>query len=102
MSLVFAWEKLYLAVDALCGPGSQSERLIDAATLCLSQIRPEELPHELQGEFITLMDELTAVQPDGEESSIRATVNTLDAADRDKAIGKILHIFSAVCRHFEV
>ena len=102
MSLVFAWEKLYLAVDALCGRGSQADRLVDATTLCLSNIRPDDLPVELRGAFIQLMEELTAVRADSDEASIRATINSLDASDRDKAIGKILHIFSAICRHFEV
>ena len=102
MSLVFGWEKMYLAVDALCGRGSQGDRLIDATTLCLSDIRPDDLPVELRGEFIQLMDELTAVRVNGNEANIRATVNSLDPSDRDKAIGKILHIFSATCRHFEV
>ena len=89
MSLVFAWEKMYLAVDALCGRGSQVDRLIDATTLCLSNIRPDDLPVELRGEFIQLMDELTAVRVNGVEANIRATANSLDASDRDKAIGKI-------------
>ena len=98
MSLVYAWEKLYFAVDALCGQGSQSARLAQAATRGLIQVRPEDLPVELRGEFIELMNDLTAVRVDGVEANVKATIDTLDAADREKAINTILVIFSTACR----
>ena len=99
MSLVYAWEKLFLAVGALCGQGSQSERLINATTLGLVHVRPDDLPAELRGEFIKLMHDLTAVQAEDNEARIQATVETLDTSERENAVRTILVIFSAACRY---
>ena len=101
MSLVYAWEKLYLAVGTLCGQGSQTARLADAVALYLIHIRPDDLPVDLRREFIQLMSELKAVRVHGEEANIQATINSLDASVRERAIQKILRIFSSVCRHFQ-
>jgi hypothetical protein len=101
MSLVYAWEKLYLAVGTLCGRGSQGARLANATTLYLVHLRPDDLPSDLRREFIQLMSDLRVVRGRGEEANIQATINSLDASVREQAIRKILHIFSAVCRHFE-
>ena len=101
MSLIYAWQKLHLAVDTLCGQGSQAARLADAVQLYLVNVRPDDLPADLRGEFLQAMSELKAVGAHGEEANIRATINSLDASVREQAIRKILHIFSAVCRHFE-
>lgn len=98
MSLFYAWEKLYLAVDALCGQGSQDTRLINATTHGLLKVRPDDLPAELRGEFLHLLRELTAVHVDGREENARATIKGLGASDREKAVRTILILFSAVCR----
>jgi hypothetical protein len=101
MSLVYAWEKLHLAVDSLCGHGSQTARLADAVKTYLVHVRPDDLPADLRREFMQVMSELKAVEVHGEEANIQATVGSLDASARERAIRKILHIYSAVCRHFE-
>jgi hypothetical protein len=99
MSLVYAWEKLFLAVGALCGRGSQRTRLANATTLYLVHLRPDDLPSDLRREFMQLMSDLRVVRGRGEEANIQATINSLDASVRERAIQKILHIFSSACRH---
>ena len=99
MSLIFAWEKLYLAVGTLCGRGSQRARLANATTLYLVHLRPDDLPSDLRREFIQLMSDLGVVQGRGEEASIQATISNLDASVREQAIQKMLHIFSSASRH---
>lgn len=99
MSLIYAWEKLFLAVGVLCGQGSQSERLINAARLGLLHIRPDDLPAELRREFIQLMHDLTAVQAESKEASIQATVDSLGSSERENAVRTVLIIFSAVSRY---
>ena len=101
MSLVYAWEKLHLAVGTLCGQGSQTARLADAVNRYLIHVRPDDLPVDLRREFVQLMRELKAVPVHGEEANIQATISSLDASVRERAIQKIVNIFSAVCRHFE-
>ena len=101
MSLVYAWDKLHLAVGTLCGQGSQTVRLADAAEMYLVHVRPDDLPADLRREFLQVMGELKAVPERGEKADIKAAIGSLDASVREQAIQKILHIFSAVCRHFE-
>jgi len=99
MSLIFAWEKLFLAVTALCGPGSQSARLANATTHYLVHLRPDDLPSDLRREFVKLTRDLKTEQARGEEARIQATISSLDASVREQAIRRILHIFSSACRH---
>ena len=99
MSLIFAWEKLFLAVGTLCGPGSQSARLANATTLYLVHLRPDDLPSDLRREFIQLISDLKTAQSHGQEANIRATIGSLDDSVREQAIRRILHIFSSACRH---
>jgi hypothetical protein len=101
MSLVYAWEKLHLAVGTLCGQGSQSARLADAVETYLIHVRPDDLPADLRREFVQVMSELKSVRAHGKEANIQASIGSLDVSVREQAIRKILHIFSAVCRHFE-
>ena len=101
MSLVYAWEKLYLAVDTLCGQGSQGARLASATTLYLNHLRPDDLPVDTRREFMQLMTDLKVVRAHGEATGDREVISGLDASVREQAIQKILHIFSSVCRHFE-
>ena len=101
MSLVYAWEKLHLAVETLCGRGSQTSRLADAVSTYLVHVRPDDLPADLRREFLQVMSELNAGQELVEEANIQATISRLDASVQEQAIQKIVHIFSAVCRHFE-
>jgi hypothetical protein len=99
MSLVYAWEKLFLAVGALCGRGSQRTRLANATTLYLVHLRPDDLPSDLRREFIQLMSDLKTGRGHGDEAAIQATIGGLDASVREQAIRKILLMFSAACRH---
>lgn len=102
MSLVYAWEKLFLAVETLCGHGSQNARLVNAATLGLIHLRPEDLPSELRGEFIQLMSDLTADHAGDEEASVKATIRAFDVSDQENSVRTILIIFSVLCRHLKV
>ena len=99
MSLIFAWEKLFLAVGTLCGRGSQRARLADATTLYLVHLRPDDLPSDLRREFMQLMNDLRVVRGRGDEASIQATISSLDASVREQAIRRLLHVFSSACRH---
>jgi len=98
MSLIFAWDKLYLAVGTLCGRGSQCARLANATTLYLVHLRPDDLPSDLRREFIKLMSDLRLDRTRGEEANVKATISSLDASVREQAIRRILHIFSSACR----
>jgi hypothetical protein len=75
--------------------------LAEAVKTYLVHVRPDDLPADLRREFMQVMSELQAVGMQGEEANIQEKIGSLDASARELAIRKILHIYSAVCRHFE-
>ena len=102
MSQSYGWEKLHTAVHSLCGSASQPERLINAATFSLINIKPEnDLPEELREEFTILMDEITAVKFNADEGNLRATINSFGEVELNRAIEKIIGLYDSVCRHRE-
>lgn len=102
MSLDYGWEKLDMSVHYLSGSESKSERLYNAVTYSLINIKPEyELPESLRKDFATLMAELTAVKAIDDEESVRATINSFGEVELSRAIEKIISFYDSVCRHNE-
>ena len=102
MSFSYGWEKLHSAVHSLCGANSQSERLINAASFSLLNIKAERhLPEELRVNFTTLMSDLTSKKASGDEGTIRATINSFNESELNGAIESIISLYDSVCRHQE-
>lgn len=102
MSYSYGWEKLHLAVHSLAGALSQKERLVHAIGNSLIHITPEnDLPAELRDEFKEFMTGITSVEVIGNEGRVRATVDSLDEIEMNRAIEKIISFYDAVCRHSE-
>jgi hypothetical protein len=100
MSLSYGWEKLHLAIHALTGQGTQTERLSDAIVFNLIHVSPEnDLPEEMREEFTAFMGEMSSLEAIGDEGTIQATVNTFDEIERKRAIEKIISFYDTVCRH---
>ena len=100
MSLDYGWEKLNMSVHYLSGSESKSERLFNAVTYSLINIKPEyELPESLREDFAILMAELTAVKATDDDESIRATINSFGEVELSKAIEKIINLHDSACRH---
>jgi hypothetical protein len=99
----YGWEKLYSAVNCLIGPADQRERLAGALlALHVLAIKPyQHLPKDIQAEFAEFWKEMNSVEAEGDEGTIRATVNSLDAAGLRRATEKILHFYDTVCRYQE-
>lgn len=100
----YGWEKLHLAVHRLAGDGDRRKRLADALlTLHVLVARPEDkyLPDEMQAEFVEFWKEMTSVEAKGNEGTITATVNSLDAMGIGRAIEKIIGFYDTVCHHKE-
>ena len=100
MSISYGWEKLHLAIHSLTGNGTQVERLLEAVTFNLSSITAEnDLPTELQREFLDLMDSFRQLEPTGDEGVFAATINTLGEMERRAAIHSIISLYDKVCGH---
>jgi len=84
-----------MAVHTLCGPGTQSERLVNAITVNLLHISPEvDLPEEMGFAFMSFMKEMHSTEAD--EAAIQSAVNTLDDVDLGKAVDTIIEFYDSV------
>lgn len=100
MSIDYGWEKLHKAIHSLCGQGSQSERLKNAISFNLIQIKSKEhLPEEMRDEFNEFMKRMTSVQSQGNEGTIQATIDSFDELEVSQSIEKIISFYDTICRH---
>ena len=87
-------QRLESAVSTLEGPGTEREKLVNALVYSLIHIQPENLPDEMQSDFRQFMAEMTRVE--GDQGSIRATVDCLNEIDVRSAIERILRFYDTV------
>jgi len=99
--MLYAWEKFHSAIHLLVGTGTQRERLASAYTYNLSQLKPEDLPEEIQEDFRQLKAEITRVDPHGNKGSVKATLHEMDESDIRRMIEKIISMHDTVTRHQE-
>jgi len=99
----YGWEKLYNAIRCLTGSGEQKARIIGALLELSTLTIPEEkyLPDEIQKEFNEFWKEMTSVKAVGDEGTIRATVNNMNATGIRGAIDKIIDFYDTVCRYMK-
>jgi hypothetical protein len=103
MSLDYGMEKLDMSLHYLSGSESKKERLFNAVTYSLINIKPKfELPESLQDDFETLMTELTAVNTTDDNERVLATINSFDDVELSKAIEKIINFHNSASRHYEL
>ena len=100
MSLSYGWEKLHLAVHALCSEGDTKDRLTGAVVNNLIHINPHnDLPEQMRLEFCEFVESMRRVNPISNEGAIRATVDSFQYADVKRAIEKIIGFYDQVCRY---
>ena len=103
MSLDYGMEKLDMSLHYLSGSESKIERLFNAVTYSLLDIKPKfELPESLQEDFETLMTELTAVKTIDDNERVLATINSFDEVELSKAIEKIINLHASASLYYEV
>tara|TARA_B110000467_G_C18255931_1_gene443355 strand:- start:489 stop:803 length:315 start_codon:yes stop_codon:yes gene_type:complete len=102
MSLDYGMEKLDMSLHYLSGSESKMERLFNAVTYSLIDIKPQfELPESLHEDFETLMTELTAVKTIDDNERVLATINSFDEDELSKAIEKIIDLHTSASRHYK-
>jgi hypothetical protein len=99
MSITYGWEKFQAAVTRLAGDGAQRQRLVDAVVGSLIHITPvNDLPSELQAEFMQFMSSVTSMDSKGFERNVQATVDRLSDSEVRSAVGRVISIYDSICR----
>lgn len=101
MSLVYAREKLHLAVNTLStGTADIKTRLRDAYISCLLPLEAEDLPANLQPELEAIQEEIDRIPAQGDEGSVQATLNTMSDDQCAEMAQKIFSLYEAVIREY--
>lgn len=100
MSIDYTWEKLYAAVLILAsGTGSIQERLCNAYADSLMRLQDRnDFPVEMRDDFEAIQNELTAVQPLGDEGSIKASTNAMTDDKASEIAEKIVLMYDQITR----
>ena len=75
---LYPLEKFGQAVSSLAtGPGRIRERLM-SAYLAFQPVRGDDLPRDLRGDYVWIMDMLASQEAVGTEGTVQATLNSMD------------------------
>ena len=92
------WERFQLATVALARSGGIKERLESAYRNHLSEIREEDLPKAIRGDFHDLCCAVTRERPLRGEDALRATVRKLSNVEAEAFACTVVRMFSAMPR----
>lgn len=97
MSIDYTLLKLREAVLTLAtGQNSIQDRLCNAYRCYLLFLNPNDFPEDLQNHFIKVQEDLTQVEPSGDEGSIAATTRAMSVEKADEITEMIVFIFEQV------
>jgi hypothetical protein len=94
-----AWNELHAAVQLLMGTGPQQERLAAAFTNHLLALRPKDLPSEIRGRFVHLINVLYVHRIHEPVSKAVDPLEATTGADVGAMIQTILDLYDAVTRY---
>src|ERR1044071_6612268 len=101
MSRSYAWEKFHAAVSILAaGKRDIRARLHDAYISALMRVEPEDLPEDIRDDFNKIDDELTSVEPVGDEGSAMASVRAMTEDRASEIAEQIVSMFSTIARNY--
>lgn len=93
-----AWERFYEAVRSLGSWGTIQERLSNTYICYLGQLDKEELPVDIQSNFIDLQRSLTVDKPFGDGSVVKKTVAGMSDEEAFEQVEKIIDIYDYIAR----
>ena len=85
------FERVWRAIDALCGSGELRDRL-KSAGLLLSPLRNEDFPDHMKSKFADVQSELSKF------GSIDSTVEALNVGDQERIAGMLLSLYTQAAR----
>ena len=75
--------------------------MVGAVVYSLIHLKPDDLPEEIRADFKQLMESLSRVKPEGDEGSVKATVNAMSEEEVQSMVDKIVSMHDTVTRHQE-
>jgi len=101
VNLDYAHQKFSAAVESMAESPESIQRRIAAAYLDqLHVINPDDLPDEVRMDFNIMVEQLTAVEPSGNEGSVNASVANMSDDDAVAIARKIVHIHDVLNAHY--
>jgi hypothetical protein len=95
----YAWEKLRVAVRELTGADSQRQRLINAYTTSLVDLKCKDVPAEIRDDFNKLRDNMSRYQGTDNRFVVRNIVYSIDDNEVVSMIDTILDMYDTVTRY---
>lgn len=97
MSLDYAHEKLTIAVEILAtSPSDIKDRIETAFNSSIIHIFPEDLPEDLGEKLKNLQNQVTRINAEGNEGTLKATMKTISEEEAFEIAKKILDLFLEV------
>ena len=98
MSLGYAWQKFFAAVQTLAdGTGSLQDRLKDAFGGALIHLQPQDLPKEHRNEFADLRARITKETSLG-DGTIAATTSVMSDEDAMQIADQIVSMYDSIAQ----
>lgn len=98
MEYSYTWEKFFGATMSLVGDGPLKERL-EYAAQSIIHLRNQDIPEAVKEDVLSLIEDLTSGNPEGEEGRIRATINRMTDEEAGGTAKRILGIYDNIARH---
>lgn len=99
MSISYGWEKLHKAILTLASSNSDiHERLIYAWDNLIPLVPDEDLPEEIQDEFISLKVEATATKADAGEGTLIASVRAMSTTRAGEIAERLVSMYDRTVR----
>jgi len=96
----YGWEKLYQTMSSLITADDIRDRLCSGLADGVIHIKPEkDLPEEIQDDFKEFWERVTSAQPDGDEGTLKATLDTFSDEEANEVARQLLSFYDTVCRH---
>jgi hypothetical protein len=93
-----AWEHFFSAAVLLASVGPIKQRLTNAFTNHIAQLRDDDLPRELRDDFSSLVSSLSRVPPMRGETAIQATVRKMSDIEAGKHAEQIVILLGTMAR----
>ena len=90
------WSRFRDAAMVMAGQGPIKQRLIQACRQHLADIEPEELPHEVRGDFDRLHSAISSARAAGVRDQIEASILKMGESEAGRHGVSIVMIFAAL------
>lgn len=98
MDYGYTWEKFFGATMSLVGEGPLKQRL-ENATLSIIRLKNHNIPDDVKQDVLSLIEDLTSGNPDGEEGRIHATIKRMTDEEARATAKRILGVYDNIARH---